>query len=156
MRMTREEMYAAMAIIVSQRGTCKRAKAGAVLIKDNRIVSMGYNGAPEGLPHCLDVGCLMEGGHCIRTVHAEANLIAFAAREGIPTKGCTIYVTFEPCLTCAKLIINAGIRRVVVLGERGAYPGSAAGVALLDQSSVILDYQHIDDILVVPYNVPGT
>lgn len=103
-----------MAAVTSARGTCERASVGAVIAQDGRIVSTGYVGSPSGLPHCTDVGCLPgPSGGCDRTVHAEANAIAFAARYGIATDGATLYCTHSPCRSCAKSIINAGIVRVV-------------------------------------------
>lgn len=118
MRITREEMLHEIVLSVSKRSTCTRRSVGAIIVRDGRILSMGYNGAPSGLPHCLDVGCLMNsepGGGCSRTQHAEANAIAFAARHGIVTSGTHLWTSVSPCLSCAKLIINAGIERVVCI-----------------------------------------
>lgn len=107
---------------VAQRATCNRGKSGAIIVKDKQILSTGYVGAPAGLPHCDDVGHLMmkyidengeESMHCVRTTHAEQNAIVQAAKHGIAINGATLYCTMEPCLTCAKMIINAGIKRVV-------------------------------------------
>lgn len=113
-RISRDEMMMRIAAVVSMRGTCERASVGAVIALDGRIISSGYVGAPPGASHCLDVGCeLGLSGGCIRTSHAEANAIAFAAREGVGTGGATIYCTHGPCRECAKLIASAGIRRVV-------------------------------------------
>jgi dCMP deaminase len=99
---------------IAERGTCERGFVGAVIAKDGRIISTGYVGAPSGASHCLDEGCEI-GTHngCTRTVHAEANAIAFAARHGISTEASTIYTTLAPCYECAKLIINAGVERLV-------------------------------------------
>jgi dCMP deaminase len=117
-RISRDEMLVRMAVIVSERGTCLRAHVGAVIAKDGRVISTGYVGAPSGLPHCLEVGCdISEFSGCIRTVHAEANAIAWAARNGLATDGSTLYCTHSPCANCAKLIINAGIERVVYCEE---------------------------------------
>lgn len=117
-RISREEMFMEIAKLVSQRMTCTRAKVGALIVKDNRIISTGYGGAPSGLPHCTDVGCILgPDGGCISTAHAEANAISFAAREGIAVKGSDMYVTLSPCLNCAKLIINSGIITVYYLEE---------------------------------------
>ena len=113
MRMSRETMFMRIAGIVSERSTCSRLKVGAVLVKDSRIIATGYNGAPKGLPHCDDVGCEMDNGACTRTSHAEANVIAFAARNGIATEGATLYTTHAPCYSCAKLLVNAGIQKIV-------------------------------------------
>jgi len=113
-RIDRDEMMMRIAAVVSQRGTCERASVGAVIALDGRIISSGYVGAPSGLPHCREVGCdIGDSGGCRRTVHAETNAVAFAARAGIPTAGSTIYVTHSPCRECAKIILNAGIERVV-------------------------------------------
>lgn len=113
-RISRDEMLMRIASVVSARGTCLRASVGAVLARDGRIIATGYVGSPAGLPHCLDVGCdVSEFSGCLRTVHAEANALAFAARFGIATEGTDLYCTHSPCGNCAKLIINAGISRVI-------------------------------------------
>ena len=102
-----------IAKIVAKRSTCPRKHVGAVIVKDKQILSTGYNGSLPGLPHCTDVGCMIENGHCVRTVHAEANAIVQAAKHGIKIEGATIYVTASPCWNCFKLIASAGIRRIV-------------------------------------------
>ena len=106
-----------IAFVVAQRSTCDRAHVGAVLVRDRRILTTGYNGAPAGLPHCDEVGHLMLDGHCVRTLHAEQNAIIQAALHGIGTQGATAYVTHQPCLTCSKMLINAGVQRVVYAGN---------------------------------------
>ncbi len=111
-----DDYFMDIAFQVAKRSTCDRAHVGAVIIRDKRILTTGYNGAPAGLPHCDDVGHLMIGGHCMRTLHAEQNAIIQAALHGVSVAGGTIYVTHQPCLTCAKMIINAGLRRVVYAG----------------------------------------
>ncbi|NUM25452.1 MAG: dCMP deaminase [Candidatus Buchananbacteria bacterium] len=109
-----DDYFMAIAKIVAARGTCDRLYASAVLVKDNRIISTGYNGSPPGLPHCNDVGHLMEEGHCVRTIHAEHNAILQAAAQGgTSTIGSTIYMKYSPCIHCTKYIISAGIKRVV-------------------------------------------
>lgn len=119
---------------VATRSTCDRAQVGAIIVKDRRILTTGYNGAPAGLPHCDEVGHLMVDGHCVRTLHAEQNAILQAALHGVSVAGGTIYVTHQPCLTCAKMIINAGLVRVVYAGT---YPDSHAR-AFLSQAGVAL------------------
>ncbi len=119
--------------IVATRGTCDRLRAGAVLVKKNRIISTGYNGSPPGLPHCDDVGHLMEEGHCIRTIHAEHNVILQAAViSGANTEGSTMYTKFNPCMHCAKYVVAAGIKRVVIgklyRGEKAVEYLKEAGV----------------------------
>ncbi len=106
---------------VAERSTCARAKVGAVIVRDKNILATGYNGAPAGLPHCIDVGCLMYTSstpageteeNCYRTIHAEINAIAQAAKNGSSIIGADIYITHTPCIHCFKVLINTGIRRV--------------------------------------------
>lgn len=98
---------------VATRSTCSRKHVGAVVVRDRRILATGYNGSLRGLEHCDDVGHLMEDGHCVRTVHAEANALVQAAQEGVRVMNGTMYVTASPCFGCFKLIANAGIVRIV-------------------------------------------
>ena len=130
-----DEYFMDIARQVARRSTCPRAAVGAVIVKDKRILTTGYNGSPMGLPHCTDVGCLIVDNHCVRTLHAEQNAIIQAALHGVSVNGGTVYVTHQPCLNCAKVIINAGLARVVYAGD---YPDpqaraflSEAGVALV-------------------------
>lgn len=94
---------------VAARATCPRRQVGAIIVQQGYILATGYNGSMKGAEHCIDIGCLMENGHCVRTVHAEANAITQAAQHGVSTKGATIYTTASPCWNCFKLIVNAGI-----------------------------------------------
>ncbi len=98
---------------VATRSTCDRKHVGAVIVRDKSILATGYNGSVRGLPHCDDEGHLMEEGHCVRTVHAEANAIVQAARNGMRIDGAGIYVTASPCWGCFRLIANAGIVKIV-------------------------------------------
>ena len=130
-----DEYFLRIAFTVAERSTCDRAHVGAVIVRSRRILTTGYNGAPAGLPHCDDVGHLLIDNHCVRPLHAEQNAIIQAALHGVGTDGGTIYVTHQPCLNCAKMIINAGIRRVLYAGD---YPDEnsrrflqEAGVSLL-------------------------
>jgi len=117
-----DEYFIRISREVAKRATCDRGLSGCVIVKDKRIISTGYVGAPAGLPHCNEAGHLMktvveddgtQRKHCVRTTHAEANAIAQAAKHGASVNGATIYCKMEPCLDCAKLIINSGIKRVV-------------------------------------------
>lgn len=117
-----DEYFMEIVKVVGTRSTCDRGKSGVVIVKDKRIISTGYIGAPPGLPHCDDVGHEMhtivhedkhESRHCIRTTHCEQNAIAQAARFGVSLDGATLYCNMTPCYTCAKMIITAGIKRVV-------------------------------------------
>ena len=121
-----DEYFLQMAELVGTRGTCDRGQAGAVIVKNKRIISTGYAGSPVGLDHCDEVGHEMhtvkgedgtESRHCIRTAHAEQNAIANAARVGSAIEGGTLYCKFLPCYTCAKMIINSGIVRVVTIKD---------------------------------------
>ena len=98
---------------VATRATCDRKHVGAVVVRDRTILSTGYNGSIRGMPHCDEVGHLMENGHCVATVHAEANAILQAAKNGVAIDGSTIYTTASPCWSCFKLIANSGCRRIV-------------------------------------------
>ncbi len=108
--------------LVSRRSTCRRRTVGAGLVRDRRILATGYNGAPSGLTHCLEIGCLREQlnvpsgerHELCRGLHAEQNVIIQAALHGVITKGSTLYCTNHPCVICAKMIINAGIVRIVI------------------------------------------
>ena len=126
---------------VSRRATCLRAQVGAIIVKDKRILTTGYNGAPKGLPHCLDEGCEMVDGHCVRSLHAEQNAIIQAAQHGITLSGGTIYTTHQPCHTCAKMIINAGLERVVYAGH---YPDERA-MKYLKTAGVQVDHLDLGD-----------
>ena len=106
---------------VAERSTCLRAKVGAVIVRDKNILATGYNGAPAGLPHCTEVGCLVYSSgtpageveeNCFRTIHAEMNAIAQAAKNGASIRDADIYVTHTPCIHCLKVLINTGIRRI--------------------------------------------
>ncbi|NJN64580.1 MAG: deaminase [Acidobacteria bacterium] len=115
--MTRERVdwdsyFMGIAKQVATRSTCDRKHVGAVIVREKTILSTGYNGSVRGLAHCDDVGHLMENGHCVRTVHAEANAIAQAAWNGVSVRGAEIYVTASPCFNCFKLIVNAGIVKI--------------------------------------------
>jgi dCMP deaminase len=96
-----------------KRSTCDRKNVGAVIVRDRMILSTGYNGSIRGMPHCDEVGHLLEGGHCVATIHAEANAILQAARNGVRIDGATLYTTASPCWNCFKLVANAGIVRLV-------------------------------------------
>jgi len=108
---TWDEYFTNLAKQAALMGTCDRAQVGVVIVKNRRVMSTGFNGAPQGLAHCDEEGHLIENGHCIRTLHAETNALLFAGIER--TTGATMYVTHLPCFRCAGLIINARICRVV-------------------------------------------
>ncbi len=139
-----DEYFMEVARAVARRATCDRGRVGCVVAKDKQILVTGYAGAPHGLPHCDEVGHQMvtvvgEGGtqsqHCVRTAHAEQNAIVQAAKIGVSIEGGTLYCKITPCAACAKMIVNAGIRRVVCekryhAGEESEKLLAQAGVAL--------------------------
>jgi dCMP deaminase len=141
-----DQYFMDLAHSVSKRATCDRGRAGCVIVKDKQILVTGYVGSPRGLKHCDEVGHLMkkvvhEDGsvsqHCVRTVHAEQNAITQAARRGIALEGGTIYVRMTPCRTCAMLIINCGIERVVC--EKKYHAGKESE-EMLKEAGITIDY----------------
>jgi len=116
-----DRYFMQIAVLVSSRTTCLRRQVGAVIVKDKRLLSTGYNGAPVGLKHCAEIGCLRqklgvksgEKHELCRAIHAEQNAIIQAATFGVPLLGASIYITHFPCVLCSKMIINAGIKRIV-------------------------------------------
>ena len=131
-RKDKTNFYLNIAETVSEQCTCLRRHYGAVIVKDNRIITTGYNGAPTGLRHCTEIGGCERNRLNIpsgqrhelcRALHAEQNAIIQAAKLGISTEGSTIYITMQPCVICAKMIINAGISKIV---HKGEYPDQMA------------------------------
>jgi dCMP deaminase len=108
-----DEYFMNIAKVVSSRSTCERKFVGAVIVRDRTILSTGYNGSIRGMPHCTEVGHLMEDGHCVATIHAEVNAIIQAAKNGVAIDGASLYVTASPCWSCFKASANAGIRRII-------------------------------------------
>lgn len=149
-----DEYFCDLVSTVATRATCDRGKSGCVVVRGNRLIAAGYVGAPSGLPHCDEAGhmfrkILLEDGsesiHCVRTVHAEQNAIAQAARYGLSMEGTTIYCSMEPCQTCAMLLISVGVVRVVALrryhaGEASRHMLRSAGVQLDVVSFDVADY----------------
>ncbi len=143
-----DEYFMEVADAIAKRATCDRGRSGCVIARDKMILATGYVGAPTGLPHCDDVGhqlkkVVHEDGtvtqHCVRTVHAEQNAICQAARHGIGIEGATLYCRMTPCRTCAMLIINCGIRRVVC--ER-KYHAGAESEEIFRTAGILLEYKH--------------
>lgn len=139
--------------VVASRSTCMRHHVGAIITKDKRILSTGYNGAPVGLPHCIDIGCPRKDvpsgtmHELCRAVHAEQNAIIQAALHGVSTKGATLYCTHQPCILCSKMIINAGIVEVVY---KTGYD-EKTGLEMLRQSGLsVSQYNHSEEINTEP------
>jgi dCMP deaminase len=113
MRVDWDTYFMDIAKVVASRSTCDRKHVGALLVRDRMILSTGYNGSIRGMPHCDEAGHLMESGHCVATIHAEANAVLQAARNGVRIDGADLYTTASPCWPCFKLIANAGVERIV-------------------------------------------
>lgn len=143
MRPTIDEYFMEIATIVAKRSTCLRNQVGAVVVKDKRILSTGYNGAPRNLQHCLDIGCIRQQNNIAsgtrhelcRAVHAEQNAIIQAALHGVSIEGATLYCTHQPCILCAKMLINARIEKVFF---GAAYPDTEA-LKFFEKASVIVE-----------------
>jgi dCMP deaminase len=133
-----DEYFMGIGRQVATRSTCERKHVGAVIVRDRSILATGYNGSIRGLPHCDEVGHLMENGHCVRTTHAEMNAIIQAAKNGTRIDGADLYVTASPCWSCFKAIANAGVTRVIFgefyRDERIFDAASALGISLVDLS----------------------
>jgi dCMP deaminase len=145
MRLPLEDVLMMSAELWAQRGTCNRLYTGAVIAREGRILSTGYNGVPSGLPHCNhnNPDSTSEGDACTRAVHAEANAIAFAARQGIAIGGSTMYATHQPCSSCAQIIINSGIEEV---WYKEPYR-KRDGVDLLHSAGVVVRRYGLGDVL---------
>lgn len=151
-RPTWDEYFMEVANTIAKRATCDRGRSGCVIARNKQILVTGYVGSPRGLPHCDEVGHLFkktihEDGsvtnHCVRTVHAEQNAICQAARLGIALEGATLYCRMTPCRTCAMLIINCGIERVVC---EYRYHAGGESEQMFADAGVSLDFVH-DEIL---------
>jgi dCMP deaminase len=140
MRPSWDEYFMQLVEIIKTRSTCVRRQVGAIVVKENRILTTGYNGAPSGCKHCEEVGCIRQElgipsgqrHELCRALHAEQNAIIQAAKYGINIDGACIYVTTQPCVICAKMIINSGIKRMIY---RGDYPDELA-MQLLDEANI--------------------
>lgn len=107
-----DQYFMIQATLLASRSTCNRLSVGAVLVRDKRIIAGGYNGSVSGDEHCIDEGCYLVDGHCVRTIHAEMNAILQCARFGISSDGASLYVTDFPCLQCTKSLLQAGIKEI--------------------------------------------
>ena len=133
-----DEYFMSIAQVVATRSTCPRKYVGSVIVRNRTILSTGYNGSIRGMPHCSDVGHMMEDNHCVATIHAEANAIIQAAKNGVRIEGSEIYTTASPCWSCFKLIANAGLR-TIYYGEfyrdtRSVDVAAQLGIHLIDLS----------------------
>lgn len=150
-RISRDQMFSQICSVVAQRSTCLRSQVGALIVKDGRIVSMGYNGPVSGMPACskpddlqqvLIIAGVLEpsgtecmGPGCTRSLHAETNAIAFAARAGVSVEGCTMYCSMSPCINCAKVIVNSGIKELKYLEKYR----DISGLELLQKAGITVE-----------------
>lgn len=150
-RISRDQMFSQICSVVAQRSTCLRSQVGALIVREGRIVSMGYNGPVSGMPACskpddlqqvlIIAGALEPSGTecmgpaCTRSLHAETNAIAFAARAGVSVEGCTMYCSMSPCINCAKVIVNSGIKELKYLEEYR----DTSGLELLRKAGITVE-----------------
>jgi len=147
-----DEYFMEMAHLVARRSTCLRRKVGAILVKDKHILSTGYNGAPKGLKHCSEVGCLREElgipsgerHEICRGLHAEQNAIIQAAVFGISIKNSVLYCTNTPCVVCAKMLINASISEIIYSGE---YPDDLSKKMIIESKIKIRNFDNTNTML---------
>ena len=135
------QYFMAQAVLLSLRSTCTRLEVGATLVKDRRIIAGGYNGAVSGDNHCIDHGCYVVDGHCIRAIHAEMNALLQCAKLGISTDGAEIYVTHFPCLHCTKAILQAGIKKIYYLHD---YHNDPYAIELIQKLGVEIQQVKLD------------
>ncbi|WP_431798767.1 ComE operon protein 2 [Halobacillus andaensis] len=132
-RISWDHYFMAQSYLLKTRSTCQRLAVGAVIIRDKRMIAGGYNGSVSGGVHCIDEGCYVIDGHCVRTIHAEMNALLQCAKFGVATEGAEIYVTHFPCLHCTKAIIQAGIKAVYYSEDYRNHPYA---IQLLEDANV--------------------
>jgi dCMP deaminase len=136
-----DEYFMQIAQAVSTRATCPRAAVGCVLTRGHRILTTGYNGAPRGVAHCTEVGCELENGHCLRATHAEANAVVQGALHGVSLAEAFAYCTHQPCVNCSKLLISAGVTKIVY---DQPYPDPVAARLLAEAGVAVLAYSMLE------------
>lgn len=125
-----DQYFMGQSLLLSLRSTCTRLAVGATIVRDKRIIAGGYNGSVSGDVHCIDEGCYLVDGHCVRTIHAEMNAILQCAKFGVGTDNAEIYVTHFPCLQCTKMILQAGIKKIHYLKD---YRNDEYAIKLIEQ-----------------------
>ena len=138
-----DEYFMEIAHTVRTRATCPRAAVGCALVRDHRILTTGYNGAPRGVAHCTEVGCTLLNDHCLRATHAEANAVVQGALHGVSLQHATAYCTHQPCVNCSKLLISAGVTKIVYAE---AYPDAVASQLLAEAGVVLLPYAALEGV----------
>lgn len=132
-RISWDQYFMAQSYLLKSRSTCQRLAVGAVIVRDKRMIAGGYNGSVSGGVHCIDEGCYVVDGHCVRTIHAEMNALLQCSKFGVATEAAEIYVTHFPCLHCTKAIIQAGLKAVYYSED---YKNDPYAIELLQQSGV--------------------
>lgn len=135
------QYFMLQAVLLSLRSTCERLSVGAILVRDKRVIAGGYNGAVSGDDHCIDVGCYVVDGHCLRTIHAEMNAVLQCSKFGIPTDGAEIYVTDFPCLQCTKSLLQAGIKKIYYMRN---YHNNDYAIRLLKRKKVAVEQVKVE------------
>ena len=138
-----DQYFMLQAVLLSLRSTCNRLAVGAILVRDKRIIAGGYNGSVSGDDHCLDAGCYIVDGHCLRTIHAEMNAVLQCAKFGVATADAEVYVTDFPCLQCTKMLLQAGIKKIYYLRN---YHNDDYAVRLLKLKNVAVSQVKIDKV----------
>ena len=138
-----DEYFMEIARTVATRATCPRATVGCVLTRERRILTTGYNGAPRGVAHCTEIGCSVLNDHCQRATHAEANAVVQGALHGVSLDGATAYCTHEPCINCSKLLISAGVVKIVY---KDAYPDPIASELLAEAGVRVVPFGHLEGV----------
>lgn len=136
-----DQYFMAQAVLLSLRSTCTRLEVGATIVRDKRIIAGGYNGSVSGDVHCMDEGCYVVDGHCLRTIHAEMNALLQCAKLGIATDQAEIYVTHFPCLACTKALLQAGIRKIHYLKD---YRNDPYAIELIKQVGASVHQVHLE------------
>lgn len=137
-----DQYFMIQAALLASRCTCNRLSVGAVLVRDKRIIAGGYNGSVSGDAHCIDEGCYLRDGHCVRTIHAEMNAILQCAKFGISTDGASLYVTDFPCLQCTKSLLQAGIKEINYIRN---YHNDEYAMKLIKLKNIRLNQIKLDD-----------
>ncbi len=127
------QYFMSQSLLLSLRSTCERLTVGATIVREKRIIAGGYNGSVSGDVHCIDEGCYVVDGHCLRTIHAEMNAILQCAKFGAQTEGAEIYVTHFPCLQCTKMILQVGIKKIYYLED---YHNNPYALKLIEEANV--------------------
>ena len=135
------QYFMLLAVLLSLRSTCERLSVGAILVRDKRVIAGGYNGAVSGDDHCIDVGCYVVDGHCLRTIHAEMNAVLQCSKFGIPTDGAEIYVTDFPCLQCTKSLLQAGIKKIYYMRN---YHNDDYAIRLLKRKKIAVEQVKVE------------